>query len=94
MKTTDKDTQQDSKEVVQSESECTKQNQELIDGCFYVKQKKWGTWDSYDKDGKCIITSLTEEACVRATRYYLKMKQEGAINENVVTYEGTVGGKL
>ena len=94
MKTTDKDTQQDSKEVVQSESECTKQNQELIDGCFYVKQKKWGTWDSYDKDGKGIITALTEEECVKATRFMLKLKQENRLNEVGVTYEGTVGGKL
>jgi hypothetical protein len=66
----------------------------LIDDCFYVEQKRWGTWQSHYEDGTGIITSLTEEECVRATRYYLKWKQEGAINENVVTYEGTVGGKL
>jgi len=68
--------------------------QQLIDECFYVEQKRWGTWQSHHPDGKGIITSLTEEECVRATRYYLKMKQEGAINENVVTYSGTVDGKL
>ncbi len=68
--------------------------QKLIDDCFYVEQKKYGLWQSHHPDGKGIITSLTEEECVRATRYYLKWKQEGAINENVVTYEGTVGGKL
>jgi hypothetical protein len=67
---------------------------QLIDDCFYVEQKRWGTWQSHHEDGTGIITSLTEEECVRATRYYLKWKQEGAINENVVTYEGTVGGKL
>jgi hypothetical protein len=67
---------------------------QLIDDCFYVEQKRWGTWQSHYEDGTGIITSLTEEHCVRATRYYLKWKQEGAINENVVTYEGTVGGKL
>ncbi len=64
------------------------------DNAFYVQQKKWGTWDSYDADDKCILTSLNEENCVRATRYLLKWRQEGAINENVVTYDGTVGGKL
>ena len=69
--------------------------QQLIDDAFYVEQKKYGLWDSYDKDGKCIITSLTEEECVRATRWYLKQKQEGLLEKkSEVTYEGTVGGKL
>lgn len=73
-------------------SENIKQNQELIDGCFFVEQKKWGTWDSYDKEGKCIITSLTRENCISATRFYLKGLQEGF--PEVKTHEGTVGGKL
>lgn len=64
-----------------------------IDDCFRVEQKKWGTWDSYDKEGKCIITSLTEERCIDATRFYLKGVQEGW-SENTVKYEGVVGGKL
>jgi hypothetical protein len=67
---------------------------QLIDDCFYVEQKKYGLWQSHYPDDKGIITSLTEEECVRATRYYLKLKQEGAINENVSTYSGTVDGKL
>ena len=66
---------------------------EWIDDAFRVEQKKYGLWDSYDKDGKCIITSLTEEECVRATRFYLKGCQEGWGNDTI-TYEGTVGGKL
>lgn len=66
----------------------------LIDDTFYVEEKRWGTWQSYYSDGKGIITSLTEEECVRTTRYYLKMKQENRLNEVGVTYEGTVGGKL
>lgn len=94
MKTTDNDMQQNSKEQEQSESKCSKQNQELIDACFYVKQQRWGTWDSYDVDGKGIITALTEEECVKATRFMLKLKQENRLNEVGVTYEGTVGGKL
>lgn len=65
---------------------------QFIDDAFYVERKKWGTWDSYDKEGKCIITSLTEEECVKATRYYLKGKQEGFPEAKV--YESTVGGKL
>ncbi len=66
---------------------------EWIDDAFRVEQKKYGLWDSYDRDGKCIITSLTEEECVRATRFYLKGCQEGW-SDATITYEGTVGGKL
>jgi len=64
----------------------------LIDDCFYVEAKKWGTWDSYDKDGKCLITSLTEQSCIDATRFYLKGLQEGFVEVN--THQGTVDGKL
>ena len=67
---------------------------QLIDDCFYVEQKKYGLWNSYDKDGKGIITSLTEEECVRATRFILKLKQENKLNEVGNTYSGTVDGKL
>ncbi len=66
----------------------------LIDDCFYVEEKKYGTWDSYDVDGKCIVTSLTEEECVRATRFMLKIKQENKLNDVGVTYSSTVDGKL
>ena len=71
-------------------------NNELIDDAFYVKQRKWGTWDSYDKDDKCIVTSLTEEDCVRATRFILKGRQEGWDEEQtmVKSENSTVGGKL
>ena len=64
----------------------------LIDDCFYVEQKRWGTYQSYDKEGNGIITSLTEEQCISATRFYLKGRQEG-FSESA-TYEGQVGGKL
>jgi hypothetical protein len=69
-------------------------DKKLIDGCFYVEEKKWGTWDSYTPEGKCIITSLTEEHCIHATRYMLKLKQENRLNEVEVTYSSTVDGKL
>jgi hypothetical protein len=65
----------------------------LIDDAFYVKQQRWGTWDSYGKDGKPIITSLTEEQCISATRFYLKGRQEG-FSEPEKVHEGTVSGKL
>lgn len=51
---------------------------ELIDDYFYVQEQPWGTWDSVDKDGKKIITSYTEENCISATRYFLKILQENS----------------
>jgi hypothetical protein len=67
----------------------------LIDDAFYIEGKSWGTWQSHYPDGKGIITSLTEEECVRATRWYLKQKQEGAFdNATEKTYDSFVGGKL
>jgi len=66
---------------------------ELIDDAFYVKQQRSGTWDSYDKDGKGLVTSLTEEQCISATRFYLKGRQEG-FPEPEKVHEGVVGGKL
>ena len=68
------------------------EEKKLIDDCFYVEQKKWGTWDSTDKDGKGLVTSLTEESCISATRFYLKGRQEGWPETKV--YDGQVGGKL
>jgi hypothetical protein len=64
------------------------------ENAFYVEQKKWGTWDSYTPEGKCIITALTESDCVSSTRFYLKLKQENMLNEVQTTYSGEVGGKL
>jgi hypothetical protein len=68
-------------------------SKQFYDDCFYVEQKKYGLWDSTDKEGKGLITALTEEECVRATRFYLKGLQEGWGND-IITHEGTVGGKL
>ena len=64
----------------------------LIDDCFYVAQKKYGLWDSTDLEGKGLVTSLTEEQCIWATRFYLKGRQEGFPESKL--YEGQVGGKL
>jgi hypothetical protein len=66
----------------------------LYDDAFYVYKKEYGLWDSVDKDGKGLVTALTEEACVRATRFYLKGLQEGWDDANITKHEGTVGGKL
>ena len=67
---------------------------QLIDDAFYVEQKKYGLWDSYDKDDKCIITALTEEECVKATRFYLKGLQEGWDDANIKTYSTKDNYKL
>ena len=69
-------------------------DKQLIDEAFYVEQSPWKTWRSYDKNGNPLVTSLTEEYCVSATRQYLKWKQDGSLNDVGVSYEGTVGGKL
>ena len=66
----------------------------LIDDCFYVEQCAWKSWKSYDKDGNALITSLTSEACVAATRQYLKWKQEDNLNDIGVSYSSVVDGKL
>lgn len=65
---------------------------EMIDDSFYVKQQRWGTWISYDKDEKGLVTSYTKDECIKATRFYLKGRQEGFSESK--TYEGQVGGKL
>ena len=65
----------------------------LIDGAFTVDKARWGTWRSYDHEGKELITSLTEEACIAATRCHLKWQQEG-FTDTATSYDGEVGGKL
>lgn len=63
-----------------------------IDDCFRVEKGKF-LWHSFSKEEVALISSLTEDACVSATRSYLKYKQEGSLEE-IKTYDGTVGGKL
>jgi hypothetical protein len=70
-----------------------KTNNELIDGCFSVTQQRWGTWVSQTEDGQGVITALTEEGCVKATRWYLKARQDG-FTDCGPTYNGVVDGKL
>jgi hypothetical protein len=68
-------------------------DKQLIDEAFYVQETAWKTWKSYDKDGNPLVTSLTEETCIAATRFYCKGIQEG-FGESATSYEGSVGGKL
>jgi len=68
-------------------------DKQLIDEAFYVEKCAWGTWKSYGRDGKPLVTSLTSENCIAATRFYCKGLQEG-FGESSSSYEGSVGGKL
>jgi hypothetical protein len=61
----------------------------LIDGAFTVDRARWGTFRSYDHEGKALVTSPTEESCIAATRFYLKAQQEGFTNE-ATSYNSTV----
>jgi len=70
-------------------------NKQLIDNAFYVEEKKYRLWQSHYPDGRGLITSLNEEECIRASRWYLKQQQEGAFdNVEVKVYDETDGGKL
>jgi hypothetical protein len=68
---------------------------DTIDDAFWVKKQRWGTFISIGADDLGIITALTEEQCVKATRFYLKGLQDNSFEHNKgVTYSGEVGGKL
>jgi hypothetical protein len=64
----------------------------IHDDAFWVKRQRWGTFVSVGADDLEIITSLTEEQCVKATRFYLQGCQEGW--DDAPTHCGEVGGKL
>ena len=67
--------------------------QKVYDESFTVKKQRWGTFVSYDLEGTILITSITEDSCISATRWYLKARQEG-FEEPVANYQSTVEGKL
>ena len=51
-------------------------DKKLIDDCFYVVKARF-LWHSYDKDDNGLVSGLTEDTCIRMTRFYLKGRQEG-----------------
>ena len=65
----------------------------VYDDAFTCDKARWGTWTSYDLEGKAMITALTEGVCVHSTRCYLKWQQEG-FDEPETAYSSEVGGKL
>lgn len=64
------------------------------DDAFAIEKTRWGTYRSFDKEGKELITALSEDLCLQHTRFYLKGRQEGWGSLNSSTYGGTVDGKL
>ena len=65
------------------------------DDCFRAYKTEYGLWHTVTKDGRQLVTALTEDICVRMTRFYLKGEQEGWGDENSrVVNDGVVGGKL
>jgi hypothetical protein len=95
MTTTEPNTFNNTKEMVENDSNDSKQNQEIqwIDDAFKVYKTRFGLWHSEAKNGEKLISSLSEEQCVKSTRFYLKGKQEGW-DESRVLNDGIVGGKL
>jgi hypothetical protein len=67
--------------------------EQLYDDTFYVEKCSWGTWKSYDKDRNALVTSLTQETCIAATRFYCK-GLSGGFGESSKSYVGQIDGKL
>lgn len=65
----------------------------IYDDAFTVRKQRWGTFVSHDLNGNDLITSMDEQKCIAATRWYLKARQEGFTGD-AIQYDGTVGGKL
>lgn len=66
-----------------------------IDDVFRVYKTKYGLWHSAAKDGEELVTALSEQLCIRMTRFYLKGRQEGWPEDSSrVMNDGKVGGKL
>jgi len=60
---------------------------------YDVKEQPWGTFISYTKEGKELVTALTEDVCRRMTETYLYWQEHG-FPETQTTHESYVGGKL
>ena len=69
-------------------------DKKLIDDAFYVVKARF-LWHSYDKEDNGLVSALTEDICIRMTRFYLKGRQDGWDEETSrVVNDGVVGGKL
>ena len=59
----------------------------------FFKVLKETLWKSESRKGEKLVTALTKEECISATRFYLKGRQEGWDDSRVLN-DGKVGGKL
>ena len=41
-------------------------------GSYRVEEKRFGTWTSYSKEGKELITGLTRDAVISMSRFHLE----------------------
>lgn len=68
---------------------------EWIDDCFRVYKRRTGLYSTVTKEGRELLTGLTEESTIRMTRFMLKCEQDGTLDEHSrVIGDATVGGKL
>jgi len=82
-------------QVTKTQEETISDTYKWIDDCFRAYKTQYGLWHSITKDGEELITALTEELCIRMTRFYLKGRQEGwDETSSRVMNDGKVGGKL
>ena len=71
------------------------EERELIDGVFYVWETRFGLWTTETTGGRKMLTALTKDIVVRATKWYLKCEQDGTLDLHTkVVNSGIVGGKL
>jgi len=68
----------------------------VYDETFVVRKTRFGLHVStVVETGESVITSLEKDACITATRFYLKGRQEGwPEGSTLSTHSGFVGGKL
>ena len=79
---------------IMKQSDPMSAEKKLIDDAFYVV-KACFLWHSYDKDDNGLVSALTEDICIRMTRFYLKGRQDGWDEKTSrVVNDGVVGGKL
>ena len=68
---------------------------EWIDDAFRVEKTRGGLFESVLKDGTKLLSGLTQQIVIDATRWHLKCQQEGTLDDYTrIVNDGTVGGKL
>jgi len=74
----------------------TETGKTLIDGRFYVEETRWGTWHSFDSEGKSLVTGGTEEACIAGTRIHIYWHDliDAGLHKDEGRYSSFVSGKL